>query len=187
MDLSWITLYPSWYLEERKRLGAHYPSFQLDEGQLSKGTLVYYGELLARPKGGSKRHPVILIYPESTPFEVPQVVPIQSLPDFGPEKSAREKVIPRLLDHRHQMPDGSLCLFQRRTRGNEGGEAIRGIDALRRARQWFSGIHTGHWPPDCGESELEPHFLCVGDILVSEQFYSVRPDGRGRFTTVRLN
>ena len=83
------------------------------------------------------------------------------------------------------MPRGALCLFQRETRGNVGGECITGLDALRRAEGWFLGYYTGHWPPDTRDSELESHFPYAGDVLVSEAFYAPELSGAGEFFMVR--
>lgn len=186
MSISWITLYPQWYVEEREALARHYPELRVNEKLLaSQGQLFYYGELLVRPPGGTVRYPVILQYPEGSPFELPLVTPLESLPKFNPNGSLKEKLIPKVLDHRHQMPDGSLCLFQRETRGPQGGEGLRGVDILRRAEKWFLGCHTGHWPPDCAESELEAHFRHGGDILLSKSFFSSELNGYGRFFMVR--
>lgn len=186
MSISWITLYPQWYVEERETLARLYPQFQVHERLLaSEGQLCYYGEVLVRPPGGTIRYPVVLNYPEGSPFELPLVTPLESLPKFNPNGSLKEKPIPKLLDHRHQMPNGSLCLFQRETRGPQGGEGLRGVDILRRAEKWFLGCHTGHWPPDCAESELEAHFWYSGDILLSKSFFSSELKGYGRFFMVR--
>lgn len=167
-------------------LSRQYPQFQVHEKLLaSKGQLSYYGELFVRPPGGTIRYPVILNYPEGGPFELPSVTPVESLPKFNPDGSLKENLIPKVLDHRHQMPDGSLCLFQRETRGIQGGEGLRGVDILRRAEQWLLGHHTDHWPPDCAESELEAHFRYSGDILLSKSFFSSELKGCGRFFMVR--
>lgn len=186
MSISWITLYPQWYVEEREILARHYPEFRVNERLLAdNGHLVYYGELLVRPPGGTKRYPVVLSYSESSPFELPSVTPLESLPRFTPDGLLEKKPVPKILDHRHQMPGGSLCLFQRETRGTQGGEGVRGVDILRRAEQWLLGHHTDHWPPDCAESELEAHFRYSGDILLSKSFFSSELNGCGRFFMVR--
>jgi integrative and conjugative element protein (TIGR02256 family) len=180
--MSWITLYPQWYVEERGRMAHHYPEFWVDEACLTAGELIYYGELVVRPTGGTVKHPVQMRYPEGTPFEPPVVVPLRFLPETNGGK--RNRQVPQMLDHRHQMPHGALCLFQRGTRAVPGGDVVRGIDALRRAQQWFLGVHTGHWPPDSAESELEAHFRYATDVLLSGVFYSPEIDGAGQFFMV---
>jgi len=184
MSTSWIAIYPQWYLEERERLARHYPQFRVDDKALRQGRLHCFGELLVRPPGGTVRHPVWLIYPEATPFEMPFVVPLERLPERDSDGSPKEKLQSKLFDHRHQMPGGLLCLFQRDTRSGLAGERIRGIDVLRRAEQWFLEHHTGHWPADSVSTELEPHFEHAGDILLSNVFFSPDIDGFGRFFMV---
>ena len=181
MASSWIALHPQWYVLERERLSRHYPEFRVDEGRLSAGELVLYGELLVRPSSGTRRYPVQLRYPPGTPFEVPQVTPLQKLPESTDDGAVKAPVRAAMHDHRHQMPTGTLCLFQRETRATPGGDLVRGIDALRRAEQWFLGLHTGHWPPDSAESELEMHFAYATDILMGQAFFQSRLEGCGQF------
>lgn len=183
--LSWITLYPDWYVSERNAIARRYPDFRVDERGLKKGVLCYYGELVVRPPGGAVRHAICLTYPGGSPFEVPIVAPLEMLPEFDDDGAVKDVPKAKLFDRRHQMPRGALCLFQRETRGAEGGEWISGVDAVRRAEQWFLGHHTGHWPPDSRESELEPHFYYAGDVLLSNTFYRDEINGHGRFFMVR--
>ncbi len=182
---TWITLYPDWYVSERNAIRRAYPDLHVDEVALSNDVLRYYGELTVRPPGGTQRHPVAICYPAGTPYELPIVIPLERLPEFDEKGVVRQNPPPRMFDCRHQMPNGSLCLFQRETRGPEGGETICGPDVLRRAEQWFLGFHTGRWPPDSVESELEPHFYYAGDVLLSESFYRDEIQGFGKFHMVR--
>lgn len=184
MKGSWITLYPQWYAQERESLGRHYPGFKIHEPALENGRLLFYGVLQVRPPGGTVEHPVLLEYPASTPFEKPLIVPLKSLPELDDNGDFRSKLEAVFFDHRHQMPNGMLCLFQRETRSALGGDVITGIQALGRAERWFLGIHTGNWPPDSAESELEAHFERVSDILLSEVFFREDIDGYGRFYMV---
>jgi integrative and conjugative element protein (TIGR02256 family) len=182
---SWITFYPQWYVSERSLIARKYPGFRVDEGRLANGILCYYGDLTVRPSGGAKRHPVCIVYPTATPFELPIVTPIKSLPQFADDATVKSPPEVEYFDRRHQMPAGSLCLFQRETRADQGGEWVQVTDVLRRAERWFLGLHTGHWPPDSYESELEAHFVRAGDVLVSRTFFSPQLTGRGEFVMVR--
>lgn len=184
MDISWIALYPDWYVQERRRLATHYPEFRVDDCALANGDLIYYGELVVRPPGGARRHPIVMQYPEATPFKPPIVFPLESLPKLMTDGTVMERPRPRMFDHRHQMPDGTLCLFQRETRRIPAGDIVTGTAALKRAEQWFLGHHTDHWPPDCADSELEAHFLPVIDVLLGGVFYSPSISGWGRFAMV---
>lgn len=184
MIASWISLYSNWYIAERQSIEFHYPQFRVYEKGLETGTLLYFGELAVRPSGGTVRQPVIMVYPNSFPFQSPIVIPIDSLPEIGTngEISNRHKV--QYFDRRHQMPDGSLCLFQRETRLIPGGDIVRGIDVLRRAQQWFLGFHTKHWPPDSIQSELESHFKYATDVLLGEVCFLKDLNGHGRFCMI---
>jgi integrative and conjugative element protein (TIGR02256 family) len=182
---SWITLYPQWFISERNAMERSYPRFRVDERALRAGVLRYYGELVIRPSGGAKRQPVRVGYPASSPFEPPVVVPIEALPEFDGDGAAKSFPDPIFFNRRHQMASGALCLFQRDTRGATGGEWISVIDVLRRAEEWLVGHHTGRWPPDSRESELETHFFYGGDILLSGTFYTPEIAGSGTFHMVR--
>lgn len=180
-SLSWITLFPDWYRQERSALAQHYPNFVVDQHALRAGILDYYGELTVRPSGDTFHYPVWLRYPEATPYAPPMIKPLRALPLLDEQGHPRQSPEPRYFDHRHQMPSGNLCLFETNPRSALGPEAISGVEALDRAEKWFLGHHTGHWPPDTEESELEAHFWPVFDMLVGEPFYDSDIAGHGRF------
>lgn len=184
---NWITLYPQWYIAERSALARRYPDFRVDERLLRHGVLLYYGDLIVRTSGGAVRHPVSLMFPNGSPYDLPVVTPVEKNPDFDADGCVDPKghPQPKFFDRRHQMPGGGLCLFQHETRGTEGGATISAVDVLLRAERWFLGHHTGRWPPDSHESELEPHFTYVGDVLLSNRFYAPEVKGHGRFFMVR--
>jgi len=181
MGLSWISLYPGWYAQEVALLHEHYPQLQADEVRLNQGQLILYGNLTVRPAGGTKVHAIQLMYPDGTPYEHPSVTPISTMPKWGDNGGVTEPVEPLLLDSRHQMPVGNLCLFQRETRSIIGGDILSGIDILQRAEAYFLGYHTKRWPPDTIDSELESHFHHLSDMLMADTFYESVPDGHGRF------
>ena len=183
MTASWITLFPQWYVSEREALTRHYPHFTIIESELKRGRLVLFGELEVRPPGGTVKHPVILEYPEATPFEKPIVTPLVSLPELDETGKLKVKPVARFFDHRHQMPSGLICLFQREAK-IAGGDVVTGVQSLARAEQWFLGHHTSHWPPDSAECELEQHFVCVTSVLLGETFYRHDIEGKGRFYMV---
>jgi len=177
MKTSWITLYPDWYVQELQLLATHYPEMLVDEGWLRVGALRLFGNLTVRPPRGVIKHPICLDYPEGTPFEHPQVIPIETLPMWKEDGSFVSKPKVKSFDHRHQMPEGNLCLFQRETRDRDN---LNVVQILRRAEKWFLGHHTNHWPPDSEQSELESHYAYATDALVPEPFFSNALDGHGR-------
>jgi len=183
---SWYTRHPQWFAAELEALRRAYPRFILDERMLHEGMVVLYGELIVRPPGGSKRHPMRVLFPSNSPYAFPSVTPIQSMPTFDEYGVAQSHPDAEIFDHRHQMPDGALCLFQYETRVEEGGETIRVVDVLKRAEAWLMGHATGRWPPDSRESELQSHFYrSKGEMLLSRTFYSERLHGYGEFFAVR--
>jgi len=183
----WYTRHPQWFAAEMDAIRRVYPLFRLDEGLLvEKGVVVLYGELVVRPPGGAKRHPVRVFFPDNSPYAFPSVTPIVAMPLFDEDGVALSHPNEQLFDHRHQMPTGSLCLFQYETRTADGGQAISVVDVLKRAEAWFMGHATGRWPPDSHQSELQSHFYRseIG-ILLSKTFYSDRLRGYGEFFAVR--
>ena len=178
MPLPWMVLHPGYYVQERQRLAYHYPNLRISEELLQRGILALCGDLIVRPPAGPIGHPVILSYPSGAPHERPTVIALEALPktlDIAGFRNALGR--PKLLDHRHQMRDGSLCLFQRETRRSD---ILSAIDVLRRAEKWFAGVYTGHWPPDTQQSELESHFPYAGDVLVAAPFFADEIHGHGR-------
>ena len=182
--MSWIALHPEVYVSERRMLERHYPDLRVDEVGLAEGRLVVYGEIVVRPPGGSKTHPICLHYPSAFPFEYPIVIPLECNPDWDEHGGVKGRPQPKFLDHRHQMPRGNLCLFQRETRKPSAKMALTGVDMLRRAEKYFLGHHTGHWPPDTAESELEAHFQQLDDVLVPSTFHKIDLSGLGRLFLV---
>jgi integrative and conjugative element protein (TIGR02256 family) len=182
----WYVRHPQWFVAELEKLRRAYPRFILDEGMLHQGVVVIYGELVVRPPGGSIRHAVRVLFPGNSPYSFPCVTPVQAMPIFDEHGVAQSIPDAKIFDYRHQMPDGSLCLFRYETRVEEGGEAISIVDVLKRAEAWFVGHATGRWPPDSVESELQSHFFPskIG-VLLSKTFYSDRLRGSGEFFAVR--
>lgn len=182
---SWISYHPQWFVSECESISRDYPHFHVWEGMLREGALIYFGELVIRPPGGSKRQAVCLAFPNTSPYAFPTVTPIEQMPEFTAEGSLKAKLQPKFFDRRHQMACGGLCLFQQETRGTEGGDSIRAVDVLKRAERWLIGHFTGHWPPDSQRSELESHFERSGDILLGERLFDSDLVGRGEFLAVR--
>lgn len=182
---AWYTRHPQWFAAELAALKRNYPKFVLDEGSLLNGHVSVYGELVIRPQGGAKRFPVRVDFPSNSPYAFPVVTPIESMPTFDGSNAVTSIPNAQMFDHRHQMPSGSLCLFQYESRTPEGGEAISVVDVLKRAEAWFLGHTTGRWPPDSKEAELEPHFPRTRrGIILSKTFYSERLNGQGEFFAV---
>ena len=177
--MSWIVLHPHWYLSEIELLNRHYPNFKVHLPSLESGTLIVFGELKVRPPGDTKTHTVMVRYQPGAPYEHPYVFPLKRMPNLDAKIPQQFEI--EFFDRRHQMPIGNLCLFQRETRTVTGGDIIDILQVLRRAEDWFFGYHTGHWPPDTADSELESHFRYVSDVLLAERFVADEFSGHGRF------
>ncbi len=183
---AWYTRHPQWFAAELAALRRSYPKFVLDEGSLLDGHVSIYGELVIRPRGGAKRFAVRVDFPSNSPYAFPVVTPVECMPTFNGSNVAESCPKPKLFDHRHQMPGGSLCLFQYETRTPDGGQAISIVDVLRRAEAWFLGHVSGRWPPDSKETELESHFYRMGfGILLGKMFFSDLLKGHGEFFAVK--
>lgn len=181
MATSWMTLYPEYYVGERALLTKHYPQLRVDEQRLARGELMLAGELTVRVAGGAHRHPILVTYPADTPFDFPIVTPIAAIPKWNEHGGIDGlPLTAQWFSHRHQMPTGNLCLFQRETRQRPGGDVLSILNILKRAEQWFIGHHTGRWPQDTIDSELEQHFAYASDLLIDDAFYAPELAGRGR-------
>lgn len=179
--LSWITLHPNWYANEVQLLNLHYPQLRIDEQKLRKGHLCAFGDLEVNAPKGTKRYSIALIYPPATPFELPWVIPLQESPEWNEDGGCKNLPEPLFLDHRHQMHDGHLCLFQKESITDPGGDFLTVLKILSRAEKYLLAFDTGRWPPDTAESELESHFETNNSILIPSSFLDPKLTGFGRF------
>lgn len=168
-NLSWITLYPDLYREERRLIERQYPDLKLCASLLEGGVLAYHGEIAVHGSGGITKHKVLLYYPSLFPYRVPMLYPLEVVPEEEPHPNWRLNAL--ILSARHQMSDGNLCLVEVDPFREEPG-VVRGIDVLRRARAWFFGVRSGHNPYDSLEADLQAHLRRAGDILIGPEFFS---------------
>jgi len=166
--ISWIALYPELYKQEVAEVAKSYPHLSLCATAREAGELAYHGELVIRGSGGTRRHKILLNYPDTFPYRMPYVVPLLSLPEREPHSDVQ----PEVRSVRHQMPGGALCLIEpdpfRRT-----GEIVRAVDVLRRAERWFFAIDNGRNPYDSPEADVQAHMSKAADILIGPEFYDV--------------
>jgi integrative and conjugative element protein (TIGR02256 family) len=183
-EVKWFELDPWALRREQSYLAKNFPDFKLDERALDRGVVRFFGTIKVRPKGGTKRYPVKLVYPDSMPYDVPVVVPLAGAAEWDEFGSLANEPGPKFYSFRHQMPTGGLCLFQGDPR-EDLADRPNVADVLRRAGRWFMGMSTGHWPPDTIDSELESHFEIGGDIVIEEKsFFDSRFSSRGRLSLV---
>jgi len=182
-NLSWITLYPELYREERRLVEKHYPGMMLCTSLLEGGVLAFHGEIAVHGSGGITKHKVLLLYPSLFPYRVPMVISVDATPVDEPHPGWQ--INPVILSARHQMADGNLCLVEADP-FREEPDVVRGVDILRRARAWFFGVRSGHSPYDSLDADLQAHFRRVGDILVGPEFFSDELLRGGYFYAARL-
>jgi integrative and conjugative element protein (TIGR02256 family) len=181
--LSWITLYPELYREERHLIESQYPEMKFCEAAYQRGVLRYHGKIPVHDSDGVTKHNVLLTYSSLFPYRAPVIVPIEELPGEEPHSSWKIRII--MTSARHQMANGNLCLVETDP-FSENPDIIRGVDMLRRARSWFFGIKSGHNPYDSIEADLQAHLNRSGDILIGSEFFSDELSKGGYFYGVRL-
>jgi integrative and conjugative element protein (TIGR02256 family) len=182
-NLSWITLYPDLYREERRLVEKYYPGMMPCASLLEGGVLAFHGEITVHGSGGVTKHKVLLLYPPLYPYRVPLLIPVHSVPANEPHPGWR--IDPVIISARHQMADGNLCLVEADP-FREEPDVVRGVDVLRRARAWFFGVRSGHSPYDSLEADLQAHFSRAGDIMVGPEFFSEELRQGGYFYAARL-
>lgn len=141
------------------------------------------------------RHPVLIVYPDATPYQLPLIFPLKEelSSEFVKELSQLNlidlinKIRPNIQFHyhlRHQNGGGALCFLERADL--DDGTKVYGITTiLKRIRDWYAGHVTGNFPPDneavefCanfGQINTEIEFLYskpfIDKDLISGQFYA---------------
>ena len=145
--------------------------------------LLSTGEIIVRLDGTTK-HPVLLLYPESTPFSLPKVfllnnvigkeelLSLSAMPSAKVGESIKSNI--KFYNYWHQSPDGSLCLLEADNL-EKYGEYFTISDVINRARDWLAGIVTGNVSFDTPEVELFGHFrfkIFQYEFLLPESFYA---------------
>jgi integrative and conjugative element protein (TIGR02256 family) len=145
--------------------------------------LVSSGEIIVRLYKTTK-HPVVIIYPESTPYNLPIIILVNQIINeeevLSLSKNSSSRAILSLKDkvkfynYWHQNADGSICLLETDNL-EKYGEFFTIHDLINRTREWLAGLKTGKLPPDNPEVELFAHFRNIDDskeILIPEVFFS---------------
>ena len=172
-----------------------FPSFSVSHRELAEGVLAYKGTILIDLGSRVERNPVLLVYDEQTPYYLPRLYPLETLPE-GDDWSVDETVIAygRRMPvgyRRHQMADartrggaGSLCVIEAASGDRE--ESVSGVEVVRRAKVVFRALATGKpYPyPEAEADELEAHFHRFGDILLGETFYAADVGQAGTFWAI---
>jgi hypothetical protein len=163
--MSWYKRYPAWLHAEWQELSSNTNYQELLT--LFEKTFISCGQIIAR-SNGIQYFPVLIVYPESTPFRPPSIYLLNGIPkeetlrhlaQLSPGEIEREiKPLIRLLFRRHQGPSGSLCFVEAEDLHADRAESHGIREILKRVRDWLAGIQTGRIPPDSPEVELFSHF-----------------------------
>ncbi len=167
MNSSWFIRQPVLFRRECEAIAREFPEMRLDEGALADGRLVFQGTLVIARGRANEDVVLSLEYPEAFPYARPEVIPLIATTDGGSPARA-----PRFFSARHQMANGSICLFEREPQ-DDPHSYVTGVDALRRARTWLPHAMRGVLPKrlDTLESELEAHYNRLGDVLLGPMMF----------------
>jgi integrative and conjugative element protein (TIGR02256 family) len=165
---------------------------------------VSQGNILVR-LGKVHKHPVLIVYTDATPYQLPLIFPLQQEMSESEVQSLASKSIGELHKYikpnveiyhelRHQNRGGNLCIIEWDNL-DLGSKFYAITSVLKRLRDWFAGHHTGKFPPDGLEVEFTAHFsnVCrdteflypegfLNENLFSGQFYATgirRPSAEG--------
>jgi integrative and conjugative element protein (TIGR02256 family) len=165
--LPWFIRSRSLYARELKRLRRAYPGMEVSPAALDRSRLVLHGELKIGLGSAWKSVPTRLEYPDAFPYAFPEVTPLRARPE---DDSHPLEAAPMFFCQRHQMSNGSICLFERQA---ARAEYVSGVDALQRAEQWLRCAVRGRFPAqfDSLEAELESHYIRAGDVLLGPAAY----------------
>jgi len=170
-------------LLERESRQLQSSSVYNEEYQKRKEHFISAGFFQVRYNGDVIKYPAVIVYPEATPYALPQVYLLQ---EHLTEDEARNlaalkadnvsdflKPRAKLYYHRHQAGNGSLCLLEQDNVDRGGLEAFEAKEVLRRVHKWLTGLSTDYFPPDSNEVELFAHYpeRMPFNILVTEDFY----------------
>jgi len=132
---------------------------------------VSHGEILVR-YNGLHRHPILIFYPNSTPYTIPEIYPlsrhleeeeINQISSSG-ISALKSNVIKQFYEYRHQNSSGLLCIIE--TDNLDTGSDFYSINTiLGRVRDWFEAHLTNNFPPDNEEIELTAHFNNISNKL----------------------
>lgn len=178
----WFKRHPELLRRESNALGSN--SNYHERFQCRNNYFVSCGDVIVRLEK-TIRYPILIVYPDSTPYTLPFVFPIEK--PFGEDdlkNISAYKNLSELLEHikenikfyyrRHQNPDGSLCLLENDNLEKTGAEFFDANSVINRVRDWFAGFTTGKLPLDSPEVELFFHFKNQNknlEFLFPETFY----------------
>lgn len=165
MIAPWFIRQPALLRSECDALARDFPELTRDEGAFAQGKLAFVGAVLVGLGARNEEVRLSLEYPDGFPYSRPDVIPLNT----DPSGTGR---VPRFFSARHQMANGSICLFEREP-SDDPRAYVTGVAALRRARTWLPHALRGSLPTelDNRESDLEAHYQRLGDVLLGPLMY----------------
>jgi len=167
VNAPWYVRQPALLRSECRGLEREFPEMRRDERAFASGKLVFEGILVIGCGSKNERVVLLLEYPDAFPYARPEVMPLVAATAEGTSERG-----PRLFSARHQMANGSICLFERDP-ADDPRSHVSGVAALRRARIWLPHAMRGSLPAalDTLESELEAHYHRSGDVLLGPMMF----------------
>jgi len=126
------------------------------------------GEVLVRTGGSVRRYPILLVYPQATPFALPivyvlrEVLGTDDLHRIVRGEELHEEILRGKIafhQRRHQQPNGCLCLLEPDNLDQQGALTVDANGILARVRDWLAGLTTGYFPAESTEVNLFEHYL----------------------------
>src|SRR3989338_8613831 len=190
--MCWYKNHIQWLYAESIALSK---SLHYDEKYQEIGrTFVSHGEVLVL-KEKAYRHPVLVVFPDATPFVPPIVFLLKELLPYedvvrlstlAPAEIAKV-LLEKIAFHskRHQNLDGSVCFVEMGDLHDEHAESYPIKDILKRLRAWLAG----ETPLDSPEAELFHHFNSRATdkkLLLPNDFYSREDITKGDFAFIKF-
>lgn len=163
--IHWFKKHPEYLKQESESLNkdANYKEII----QVRNNLFISHGNVIVRLEKIT-RHPIIIVYTNATPYELPLVFPLkEAIPNDEVEAISKlplngaikriNKYVQYYYELRHQNPAGNLCILEWETL-DQGAPFIGIPSVLKRAKQWFEGTLTGNFPPDNQEVEYAANF-----------------------------
>ncbi len=176
--MDWFSKHTQWLFNETQALTKS--SIYQEKHQCIHNTLISTGNMVVH-KDKTYYHPILFVYPESTPYTPPLVyileneIDQQTATDYStrtPDEIRQDvKNNIRFLNRRHQNEDGSVCIIETGDLHSEVAEIFTIKDIIKRLRIWLSG----KIPKDSREVELFNHFPKKTDeiqILITDLFFN---------------
>lgn len=170
--IRWFKIHFKFLKEESNRLSNNSNYKELHQARFNY--FISHGEIVIR-LGKVIRHPILIVYQDSTPYSLPLIFPLQRL--LTPqevdelakenEESIWRKIKPlvKFFYHlRHQNSSGALCILESDNLDN-GSEFYSITSILGRVSKWYKGHETGEFPLDNQEVEFFANFNFLNENI----------------------